>query len=312
MKIGIIGAGNVGGTLAMRVLERELGEVILLDVVKGVAQGKALDLNEAAPIMGYTPRIIGTDDYEYLRDADIVAITAGFPRTPGMSREELSIKNLDIVYESVNKIREVSPEAVIIVVTNPLDLMTYATYKVSGFPRERVIGMGGVLDGTRLSYFISDKLNVSAKDVNSMVIGAHNDSMVIVPGFTTISGIPLRHLLREDDIRALIERTRKGGAEIVNLLKKGSSFYASSAGILRIIESIAHDSRDILPCSFFLKGEYGIEGVCIGVPVKIGWGGVREVVEVKLTHEEYNAFRHSATMLQEKIKDIDDKLRCKR
>jgi len=254
MKIGIVGAGNVGGTLAMRVLEKGLGEIVLLDVVKGVAQGKALDMNEAGPVIGYEPRILGTDDYEALKAADIVVVTAGFPRAPGMSREELLAKNLDIVYGVTRKIVSIAPDAIIIVVTNPLDLMTYAVNKISGFPRERVIGMGGALDGTRLAYFISDKLNVSVKDINPMVIGAHSDSMVVLPKFTTVSGKPLPELLGWDDIEKLVERTKHGGAEVVKLLKKGSSFYASSAGIFKIIESIVHDKKDVLPCSVFLNG----------------------------------------------------------
>lgn len=308
MKIGIIGAGNVGGTLAMRVLEKGLGEVVLLDVAKGITQGKALDLNEAGSVIGYEPQILGTDEYEHLKGADIVAITAGFPRTPGMTREELMAKNLDIVYKITDKTAKVSPDAIIIVVTNPLDLMTYAVYKISGFPRERVIGMGGVLDGTRLAYFISEKLKISVKDIIPMVIGAHSDSMVVLPKFTTVSGKPLTDLLEEDDIKKLVERTKKGGAEIVALLKTGSSFYASSAGIFRIIESIVYDRQDILPCSFFLKGEYGIKGVSIGVPVRLGRQGVKEVVELKLSREERESLIQSAKAIGENIKEIDDKI----
>ncbi len=312
MKIGIIGAGNVGGTLAMRVLEKGLGEVVLLDVAKGIAQGKALDMNEAGPLIGYEPQIIGSDEYEHLRGADIVAITAGFPRTPGMTREELLAKNLSIIYEVTGKIVEISPDAIIIVVTNPLDLMTYAAYKISGFPRERVIGMGGALDGTRLAYFISEKLKISVKDIIPMVIGAHSDSMIVLPKFTTIAGKPLTGLLGEDDIKKLVERTKKGGAEIVALLKTGSSFYASSAGIFRIIESIVYDRQDILPCSFFLKGEYGIEGISIGVPVRVGREGVKEVVELKLSREERESLVQSANAIMENTKEIDVKIREKR
>jgi malate dehydrogenase len=309
MKIGIIGAGNVGGTLAMRVLEKELGEVVLLDVIKGVAQGKALDLNEAGPVTKYAPRISGTDDYEHLKGADIAVITAGFPRTPGMTREELLTRNMDIVHEITPKVVKVSPQAILIVVTNPLDPMAYAVYKISGFPRERVIGMGGVLDGTRLAYFISEKLNVSVKDINPMVIGAHSDSMVVLPKFTTVSGTPLTRLLGEEDIKKLVERTKKGGAEVVGLLKKGSSFYASSAAILKIIESIVYDKKDILPCSFFLKGEYGIKDVSIGVPVRVCKRGIKEVVELKLDAGEDELLKNSAEAIKKKIKDIDGRIK---
>ena len=311
MKIGIVGAGNVGGTLAMRVLEKGLGEIVLLDVVKGVAQGKALDMNEAGPVIGYEPRILGTDDYEALKAADIVVVTAGFPRTPGMSREELLAKNLDIVYGVTRKIVSVAPDAIIIVVTNPLDLMTYAVHKISGFPRARVIGMGGALDGTRLAYFISEKLNVSVKDINPMVIGAHSDSMVVLPKFTTVSGKPLPELLGWDDMEKLVERTKHGGAEVVKLLKKGSSFYASSAGIFKIIESIVRDKKDVLPCSFFLNGEYGIKGICIGVPIRIGRDGVKEVIELNLDNKEGEVLRSSAKIIEDKIRDIDAKIKNK-
>jgi len=311
VKIGIIGAGNVGGTLAMRVLEKGLGEIVLLDVMKGVAEGKALDMNEAGPIIGYEPQISGTDDYDSLNGADIVIITAGFPRMPGMSREELLAKNLDIVSGVTRKIVSVAPNTIIIVVTNPLDLMTYAVYKISGFPRERVIGMGGVLDGTRLAYFISEKLNISVKDIKPMVIGTHSDSMVILPKFTTVSGKALPELLGNDEIGKLVERTKHGGAEVVKLLKKGSSFYASSAGIFRMIEIIIHDKKDVLPCSFFLKGEYGIKGICIGVPVKLGKGGVKEVIELKLNDKEHEALRSSAKIIEGKIRDIDAKIKNK-
>ena len=311
MKIGIVGAGNVGGTLAMRVLEKGLGEIVLLDVVKGVAQGKALDMNEAGPVIGYEPRILGTDDYEALKGADIVVVTAGFPRMPGMSREELLAKNLDIVYGVTRKIVSIAPDAIIIVVTNPLDLMTYAVYKISGFPRERVIGMGGALDGTRLAYFISEKLNLSIKDINPMVIGAHSDSMVVLPEFTTVSGKPLPELLGGDDIEKLVERTKHGGAEVVKLLKKGSSFYASSAGIFKIIESIVRDKKDVLPCSFFLNGEYGIKGICIGVPIRIGRDGVKEVIELNLDNKEGEVLRSSAKIIEDKIRDIDAKIKNK-
>lgn len=211
MKIGIIGAGNVGGTLAMRVLEKGFGEVILIDVLKGIAQGKALDLNEAGPAMGFEPRITGTDDYTHLKGADIVVITAGLPRTPGMTREELMAKNLDIVRTITRNVVAASPKCIIIVVTNPLDLMTYAVYKISGFPRERVIGMAGVLDGSRLAYFISEKLKVSVKEIVTMVIGPHSDSMLVLPGHTTVSGKPLTELLDKDAIEKLIDRTKREG-----------------------------------------------------------------------------------------------------
>jgi malate dehydrogenase len=309
MKIGIIGAGNVGGTLAMRVLEKGFGEVILIDVLKGIAQGKALDLNEAGPVMGFEPRITGTDDFQYLKGAEIVVITAGLPRTPGMTREELMAKNLDIVCTITKNVVASSPKCIIIVVTNPLDLMTYAVYKISGFPRERVIGMGGVLDGSRFAYFISERLKVSIKDIVPMVIGSHSDSMLVLPAHTTVSGKPLPELLDKDAIEKLIERTKKGGAEIVNLLKSGSSFYASSGAIFRIIDSIINDRRDILPCSFFLRGEYNISGVSIGVPVTIGIDGVREVIELELSDEERNALKKSADLLKENIAEIDAQIK---
>lgn len=309
MKIGIIGAGNVGGTLAMRVLEKGFGEVILIDVLKGIAQGKALDLNEAGPAMGFEPRITGTDDYTHLKGADIVVITAGLPRTPGMTREELMAKNLDIVRTITRNVVAASPKCIIIVVTNPLDLMTYAVYKISGFPRERVIGMAGVLDGSRLAYFISEKLKVSVKEIVTMVIGPHSDSMLVLPGHTTVSGKPLTELLDKDAIEKLIDRTKKGGAEIVNLLTSGSSFYASSGAIFRIIDSIVNDRHDVLPCSFYLKGEYGISGVSTGVPVRIGRCGVKEVIELELDDDESNNLKKSAGLLKENIKDIDNRIK---
>lgn len=309
MKISIIGAGQVGATLAMRILEKELGEVVLLDVVKGIPQGKALDLNEAGPLSGYEPRLFGTQDYGYLRGSDMVVITAGFPRQPGMSREELLAKNLDIVSKVTANIVSVSPRAIIIVVTNPLDLMTYAVYKISGFTRERVLGMGGVLDGARFAYFISDKLKVSVRDISPVVIGSHADTMVPLPRFTTVAGVPLTHLLEEKEIKGLVERTRKGGAEIVSLLGSGSAYYAPSAAALRLIESIVYNRPHILPCSIFLKGEYGLKDICLGVPVKLGPEGVREVIELRLNAGEQKLLRHSAGTVRPGVKDIDARLK---
>ena len=301
-KITVVGAGHVGATCAQRLAERELArEVVLIDIVEGIPQGKGLDQWESAPIEGFDSHVIGANDYEEAADSDLFIVTAGIARKPGMSRDDLLKTNAGIV-ESVSKeIARVAPDSIIIMVSNPLDVMAYVAMKTTGFPRERVIGMAGVLDTARYRSFISLELGVSVEDIQALVLGGHGDTMVPLVSYTTISGIPLTQFLENERIEALLERTRKGGAEIVGHLKTGSAYYAPSAAAVQMAEAIVKDKRRILPCAAYLEGEYGHEGIFLGVPCQLGEGGLQRIIEVELTESEAEALANSAGAVRETI-----------
>ena len=303
-KITVIGAGNVGATCAHRLADKQLGDVVLIDILEGVPQGKALDLLEAGPIEGYDVRVKGTNDFADTANSDVVVMTAGFPRKPGMSRDDLLKANYDVVKGTIEKVAKVSPEAFLIIVTNPLDAMAQTALKVSGFSKNRVIGMAGVLDTARYRTFIAEALNVSVQNVQGFVLGGHGDTMVPVPRYTTVAGIPVGELMPKDKLDAIIDRTRKGGAEIVNYLKTGSAFYAPSAAAVEMVEAIFYDRKKILPCTAYLEGEYGINGLFIGVPVKLGKNGIEEIIQIKLTAEEQAALQKSADSVKELVQVI--------
>ncbi len=304
-KITIVGAGNVGATAAHWAAARELGDIVLIDIVEGVPQGKALDLYEASPIDGFDCRVTGTNDYADTADSDIVIITAGIARKPGMSRDDLINTNAGIVGSVTEEIASRSPNCVLIVVSNPLDVMVTKAHMVCGFPRERIMGMAGVLDSARFRAFISMELGVSIEDISATVLGGHGDSMVPLPRYSTVSGIPIPDLMPADRVESIVQRTRDGGAEIVNFLKTGSAFYAPGAAIVQMAEAIIKDKKRILPCAALLDGEYGQKGIFMGVPVKLGAGGIEEVIELKLTPEEQAAFDESAGLVRELIKTLD-------
>jgi malate dehydrogenase len=304
-KITVIGAGNVGGTTAQRLVETGWCDVVLLDIIDGVPQGKALDLTEACPLVGSDGRIEGTGDYKASAGSAVVVITSGVPRKPGMSREQLLETNARIVRDVVRQAMAVSPGAILLVVTNPLDAMTYVASKVSRFPRERVVGMAGALDAARLRSFIAAELRVSVEDVQAMVLGGHGDSMVPLIRYATVAGVPLRDWLPQERIDALVKRTREGGAEIVALLKTGSAFYAPSASIVAMVEAILKDSKKILPCAALCRGEYGVDGLFVGVPVKLGRRGVEEIVQLTLSTEEQAALVQSAAAVKELCALVD-------
>lgn len=292
-KITIIGAGAVGATAAQRIAEKELGDVVLTDIVEGLPQGKALDLMEAAPLFGYDSKILGTNDYKDIEGSDVVVITAGIARKPGMTREDLLKINTKIIREVSQNIAKYAPESIIITVTNPLDIMTYVTMKTTGFEPARVFGMSGVLDAGRFASFIAMELGCSVRDISAMVLGGHGDTMVPLPRFTTVSGVPITELIPEETIRRLVDRTVNGGAEIVNLLKTGSAFYAPSAAVTNMVEAVIKDTKRILPVCAYLDGEYGKKDIYLGVPVKLGRRGVEEVIELKLTDDEKKALDRS-------------------
>ena len=304
-KITIVGAGNVGATAAHWAAARELGDIVLIDIVEGVPQGKALDLYEASPIDGFDCRVTGTNDYADTADSDIVIITAGIARKPGMSRDDLINTNAGIVGSVTEEIASRSPNCVLIVVSNPLDVMVTKAHMVCGFPRERIMGMAGVLDSARFRAFISMELGVSIEDISATVLGGHGDSMVPLPRYSTVSGIPIPDLMPADRVESIVQRTRDGGAEIVNFLKTGSAYYAPGAAIVQMAEAIIKDKKRILPCAALLDGEYGQKGIFMGVPVKLGAGGIEEVIELKLTPEEQAAFDESAGLVRELIKTLD-------
>jgi malate dehydrogenase len=306
-KITVIGAGNVGATAAQRLAEKELGDVVLIDIIEGVPQGKALDLTEAAPIEKHDAHLIGANDYDASAGSDIVIITAGIPRKPGMSRDDLISTNAGIVKTVTRQVAALSPDAILIIVSNPLDAMCHVAREVSGFPKERVIGMAGVLDSARFRSFISMELNVSVENTHAFVLGGHGDTMVPLPRYSTVAGIPITELLPEERIEALVDRTRNGGAEIVSLLKTGSAYYAPASAAVEMAESIIKDKKKILPCAVYLQGEYGLNDLFIGVPVKLGAGGVEEIIEITLTADEKSALQNSAAAVQE-LKDVLKKL----
>lgn len=304
-KVTVIGAGNVGATTAQRIAEKDLADVVLIDIAEGIPQGKGLDLLESAPIEGFHSRIQGTQDYDMTRDSDLVIVTAGIPRKPGMSRDDLVATNAKIVRTVVKEAVLRSPDAILLVVTNPLDIMCSVAKKASGFPREKVIGMAGVLDSARFRTFLSMELDVSVHNISAMVLGGHGDSMVPLPRYTTVAGIPVTELLPAETIEALVRRTRDGGAEIVNLIKTGSAFYAPSSAVTEMAEAILKDQKKILPCSVYLMGEYGIQSVFIGVPVKLGAGGVEKIIEIKLTDEEKRLLNVSADAVRSTLLKLD-------
>jgi malate dehydrogenase len=300
-KVTVVGAGNVGASCALRIANKELADVVLVDVVEGVPQGKALDLLESGPVEGYDVSVTGANDYAPTANSDVVVITAGFPRKPGMSRDDLLMANYEIVKTATEGAVKYSPNSIIVVVTNPLDAMCWTAAKVSGFPKHRVIGMAGVLDTARYRTFIAEALNVSMENVTAMVLGGHGDTMVPLVRFTSVSGIPLTELLPQDKIDGIVQRTRDGGAEIVKYLKTGSAFYAPSAATVEMVESILKDKKKVLPCAAQLDGEYGIKGLFVGVPVKLGSPGIEQIYEIKLTEAEQKELDRSAKAVQELV-----------
>jgi malate dehydrogenase len=298
-KVTVVGSGNVGATAAHWMASKELSDVVLIDIVEGVPQGKGLDLLEAMPIEKRDSFVIGTNDYKDTANSDIVVITAGIPRKPGMSRDDLLNTNYKIMQDVVGKVVANSPNCILIVVSNPLDAMAQAAYKISGFPRERVIGMAGVLDSARFRTFIANELNVSVENVTAFVLGGHGDTMVPLPRYSTVAGIPITDLMDESTIARLVQRTRDGGAEIVKYLKTGSAYYAPSAAATEMVEAILKDKKKILPCAAYLQGEYGIKGLYVGVPCKLGAKGLEQVIEIKLTQDEAAGLRKSAEAVKE-------------
>jgi len=300
-KVTVVGAGNVGASAAQRIAEKHLADVVLIDVVEGIPEGKALDLWESAPVEGFDCRLTGTRDYADTAGSDVVVITAGLARKPGMSRDDLLFKNYEIVKGVSEEVRRHSPETILLVVTNPLDAMAQTAFRVSGFPKQRVVGMAGVLDSARFRSFIASELDVSVENIQAMVLGGHGDSMVPLPRFSTVAGVPLPELLPAATIDRLVERTRNGGAEIVAYLKTGSAYYAPSSAIVEMVDSILRDRKKILPCAAYLEGEYGIRGVYAGVPVKLGRRGVESIVEIPLTEGEKQALQQSAAGVRELV-----------
>lgn len=303
MKISVIGAGNVGSTTALMLAQQRLGEIWELDIVEGMPEGKALDMAEAGPVGRFESNLRGTEKFDDIAGSDIVVITAGLPRKPGMSRMDLLMKNAEIVGNAAANVARLAPKAIIVVVTNPLDVMTYVAWKTSKFPKQRVVGMAGVLDSTRFRYFVASELNVSVEDTHAMVLGGHGDSMVPLPRYTTVSGIPITQLLPANVIKSLVDRTRTGGTEIVNLLKTGSAYFAPAASVTMMVESIVLDKKRLVPASTYLEGEYGLHEVFVGVPVILGHEGVEKVVEVELTAEEKEALSKSAAEVKNGIND---------
>jgi malate dehydrogenase len=303
-KVTVVGSGNVGATVAHRLADKQLADVILIDILEGVPQGKALDLLESGPVEGYDVKLKGTNDYADTANSDLVVITAGFPRKPGMSRDDLLKANYEVVKTTVEQVVRYSPDCILLVVTNPLDAMVQTAYKVSGFSKNRVMGMAGILDTARYRAFIADALNVSVQNVHGFVLGGHGDSMVPVPRYTTVAGIPITELLPKEQLDQIVTRTRNGGAEIVNLLKAGSAYYAPSAAVVEMVDAIFNDRKKILPCAAYLEGEYGINGLFVGVPVKLGAKGIEQIVEIKLTPEEQAGLQKSAAAVQDLVKVI--------
>ncbi len=297
-KVTVVGAGNVGATVAQGIAWKELADVVLVDIVEGVPQGKALDLNETAPVDRYDAILTGTNTYDQTEDSDIVVITAGLPRKPGMSRDDLLWKNEEIVAGVTKEIVKRSPKCILVIVSNPLDAMCEVARRVSKFPRERIIGMAGVLDSARMRAFIAMELNVSVENTHAFVLGGHGDTMVPLPRYSTVAGIPITELISKERIDAIVDRTRNGGAEIVNLLKT-SAWYAPGASAVEMVEAILKDKRKILPCAVYLTGEYGLKNLYVGVPVKLGRGGMEKIIEIELTAEENAALRKSADAVQE-------------
>ena len=304
-KISVIGAGNVGATCAHWAAAKELGDVVLFDIVEDMPQGKALDLAEAGPVEGFDGDFVGTNDYKDTAGSDVIVITSGMPRKPGMTREDLFEANKKIITDVVTGCVEHSPDAFIVMVTNPLDTMTYLSKHISGWPKHRVMGQAGVLDAARFRTFVAMEVGVSVEDVQALVMGGHGDTMVPLPRYATVSGIPLKELIPADRIQRLIDRTRDGGAEIVKLLKTGSAYYAPAASVIQMVEAIVRDKKRVLSCSAYLEGEYGLEGIYFGVPAKLGKDGVEQVIELDLTDEEHELVRVSAEAVGKSISSLN-------
>ena len=304
-KITVVGAGNVGGTTAQRLAERNAYDVVLVDIIEGVPQGKALDITQAGPVYGYSTRVVGTNGYDETAGSSIAVITSGIPRKPGMSRDELLATNAKIVQSVVKELISRSPGCILILVTNPLDVMVHVARKVSGLPKSKVLGMAGVLDSARMRAFIAEELHVAGPDVEAMVLGGHGDTMVPLPRYTTVKGKPVTDLLAKERMEAIVKRTREGGAEIVGLLKTGSAFYAPSASAVDMVDAIMKDQKRVLPCAVLCDGEYGLQNVIVGVPVKLGRGGAEQIVEYELTVDERAALETSATAVRELCATVD-------
>ncbi len=304
-KITVIGGGNVGATTAQRLAEKELGDVVLVDIVEGMPQGKALDLMQSGPVYGYDTLVTGANSYEATAGSDVVVITSGIPRKPGMSRDDLLKTNAGIVKSVTEQVAKTSPNAILIVVSNPLDAMTYVAHKVSGFPANRVLGMAGVLDSARFRTFLAMELGVSVEDVHATVLGGHGDTMVPVLGYSTVAGIPVGELIPKERLDAIVQRTRDGGAEIVKLLKTGSAFYAPSASSVEMVESILKDKKRILPSAVLANGEYGIKGLFVGLPAVLGSKGLEKIIEMKLNAEEKAALDKSTAAVKELCETVD-------
>ena len=300
-KVTVVGAGNIGGTVALHLAQRNYTDVVLVDIIEGLPQGKALDILESGPIIRFDSNVIGTNGYEETEGSDVVVITSGKPRQPGMSRDDLLNENQGIVSSVTEQIVEHSPDTIIIVVANPLDAMCHVAMETSGFPRERVVGMAGILDTARYRTFIAQELSVSVRDVFALVLGGHGDNMVPLPSMATVNGVAITELLSQDRVDAIVQRTRQGGGEIVELLGSGSAFYAPAAAIVEMVDAILLDQKRILPCAAYLQGEYGINNLFVGVPVKLSAGGVEEVIELDLTDEECEDLEHSANDVRKMV-----------
>jgi malate dehydrogenase len=300
-KVTVIGAGNVGATCAMFLAEKELADIVLVDISDGIPQGKGLDMAETCPVIGTDVKIVGTNSYEETANSDIIIQTAGFPRKPGMSRDDLLMKNYEIVKSCISQAAKYSPSAIIVVVANPLDAMCHVAHKVSGFPKNRVVGMAGVLDTARFRCFLAEACDVSVENVTAFVLGGHGDTMVPLTRYTSVAGIPITELIDAETLDAIVDRTRKGGAEIVGYLKTGSAFYAPAASTVEMVESILKDKKKVLPCTALLEGEYGVDGLYIGVPVKLGARGIEKIYELKLTDDESAALKNSAAAVEELV-----------
>src|SRR6476660_4323909 len=300
-KITVVGAGNIGATTVQRLAERDYADIVMVDIVEGLPQGKALDLNEAGPVVSYEPNIVGTNTYDETSGSDIVVITSGLPRKPGMSRDDLLAANREVVENVTREVAQRSPDAIIIAVTNPLDAMCHVALEVSEFPRQRVVGMAGILDSARFRTFLAWELGVSARDVTGFVLGGHGDTMVPVTSYTNVAGVPVSQKIKPARLEEIVQRTRDGGAEVVKLLKAGSAYYAPSASICEMVDSIVLDQKRVLPCAALLAGEYGLNGLYMGVPCRLGSGGLEEVIQIDLSAEERAELERSASAVRELI-----------
>lgn len=303
-KVAVVGAGNVGATCAFVLAERKVGDVVLLDIYEGFAKGKALDMSQGGQVLNYDGRVTGTKDYADIADSDVVVVTSGFPRQPGMTREDLIGKNADIVSQVGEGIRQHAPNSIVVMVTNPLDLMTYHMQKVTGFEHTRVVGQAGILDSARMTHFIAQAVGCSNEDVQAMVLGGHGDTMVPLPRYTTVNGIPVSQLLGDEEIEAICKRTASGGGEIVKLLEKGSAFYAPGSAAAIMAEAILDDRKRVLPCSTYLSGEYGMDDIYIGVPVVLGRNGVERIIELELADKELDSLQSSGSFYKEQLSEI--------